>query len=237
MKNTIHQITFVIALLFLGFQANAQKLTITDGSTSYDDQNRPCIIVQLEPDTKKVKGELKDWMDDKYDIDLKGFGFWRNKDVLKAKEHKIEEVSKNEMDFYAEIVENGKLTEMRIFGSFGYDIHISKEKYPKEYRALRNLTLNFLNDFLPEYYGDRIEDTKEALSDLENEREDLSEDIADNKEEIIELREENVELAEEINEKDAAVKNTSGKLKTEEQKLKAINQKLKAKGTAVKKEN
>lgn len=170
MKNILTQITFSIIFLFSYSCVSAQKLSITDGTTTYEDQEHPCIVVQIEPDTKDVKDEMKDWMKDKKDVKLRGFGFLVNKDVLTATKVNLPEISSNEMDFYAEVLENGEVTEMKIFGSFGYNIHISKEKYPAEYRALKNMTLNFLSDYLPKYYQDKIEDTQELLSDLKSER-------------------------------------------------------------------
>jgi len=233
MKNLLYQISFISILLFLGFTTNAQKLKISDGVTTYNDQSRPCIIIQIEPGTKEVKGELKDWMDDELDVDLKGFGFWRKKDVLKAEETTIASISPNEMDFYAEVIENGDLTEMKIFGSFGYNIHISKENYPNEYRALKEMSINFLSDFLPEYYLDKIEDSQELVNDLANERENLKEDLKDNTEEIAELKEENTELAEKVNMTSSEMKEAATKLKKQEDKLKTINKELQAKGKKV----
>lgn len=236
MKNLLYQITLITTLLFFGFNTNAQKLKISDGITTYQDQTRPCIIIQIEPNPKEVKGELKDWMDDEQDVNLKGFGFWRKKDVLKAEEINLPIISPNEMDFYAEVVENGDITEMKIFGSFGYNIHISKESYPTEYRAMKEMSINFLSDFLPKYYQDKIEDTQELVSDLANERNDLKEDIEENTEEISELKEENSELAEKVNETSSDMKDAAAKLKIQENKLKNINKELQAKGKIIPKE-
>ncbi|MEM6967578.1 MAG: hypothetical protein AAF573_22630, partial [Bacteroidota bacterium] len=198
---------------------------------------RPCISIQMEPKTKAVKGELKDWLKDNHDFKLKGFGFLVNKDVLRAEEVNIPAISDNEMDFYAEIVENDNVTEMNIFASFGYDIHISKEKYPQEYRALKSMTLDFLSEYLPDYYQDKVEDTQELLSDIQNERNDLKEDVEENEEEIAELKKENIDLKNEINEKNAKIKNTTKQLEAEKTQLRTINKKLQAKGNSNTSEN
>lgn len=229
MKNIFYHLTFSLILLFSSTFLSAQKLSITDGIITYDDQDRPCIVVQIEPDTKDVKDAIKDWMDDEKDVKLRGFGFLVNKDVLTAKEIKLPEISPNEMDFYVEVLEKEEITEMKVFGSFGYNIHISKAKYPTEYRALKNMTLDFLSNYLPEYYKNKIEDTQELLSDLKEERENLKEDIEENSEEIVELKEENIELNGEVSDKNIKVEKTSIKLQEQKTKLKKINEKLKIK--------
>ncbi|MFK7773421.1 MAG: hypothetical protein AB8F94_14830 [Saprospiraceae bacterium] len=232
MKNLFQKIAFLFLFINFAFVGHAQKLTIKDGMVTHDDKMYPAIIVQMEPNTKKVKKELKDWMDDEFGFKLDGYGIFRKRDVLDAEQVTIPEVSNKRMDFYAEIIENGSVTEMKIFGAFGYSIPISKEHYPSEYRAMKNMTINFVADFLPKYYLNKIDDTKEMLSDIEKERKDLNEDMKDNIEDIADLKAENIELTKEEKEKANEEKMTAEKLKIEQAKLKAVKKKLKEKNNS-----
>ena len=205
---------------------SAQSLTVENGRVEYDDQNMPAIKVVMNPKPDKVKDEFRDYVKDNYDVKMKGIGFLSNKDVLSAEGTVISRISDKEMDFRAKVVERGDATEMYVFGSFGYDIFVDPEQYPNEYRAMKTLTVNFLNDFLPDYYKDRIDETQEMLSDLKEEREDLNDDIADNEKKIEELKKENEEKRNKLNEVEENISEAESKLNLRKDSLKKINREL-----------
>lgn len=220
-------------LLLLAFTTTsfAQKLVVSDATLNYGDSERACIQVILEPDTKAIKSHFKDWLKDKHDIRLRGFGFLTNKDVLSAEKETIPNVSTKQLDFYVQVVEEGQYSKMCVFGSFGYSIHISSQAYSKEYKALKSLTLDFLSDFVPSWYKNRIEEAREAAEELAKERSNLQEDIQDNEEEIEELEEENIEKTNRLKENKIDLKKTNQKIETNKQKLEEVEEKLKQNNT------
>lgn len=223
MKNRI--LIFLLLTSFLNLPSlQAQELTVSDEAIEYNDQERSCIKVVLKPGTKTVKKAYKDWMEDKQDVDVDGFGFLKNKDVLKIEKENIKAISPYKMDMYARIVEKDDYTEMSVFGSMGYDLHVTPQTYPSEYRKMRTLVYSFLNDFLPGYYQEKVEETQDLIGDLKDDKSDAKDDLADNKKEIEDLKKENKELADKIKEYEDQLKKESVKLSNQtKEKAKVIS--------------
>ncbi|MFK8103712.1 MAG: hypothetical protein AB8G15_14355 [Saprospiraceae bacterium] len=193
----------------------------------HEDINRQAIKVKLEPGTKDVKRAFKDYMEDEKGLDIDGFGFLTNKDVLKSEGQVVSDISRNKMDLFAKIVENGDLTEMYVFGSFGYDLHITPERYPAEYRKMRSLIYGFLNDYLPGYYQEKIEGTEDLIGDLKDDKEDAKDALADNRDEIEDLKKENQELSEKIKSYEDKLRNAEAKLNDRKVEKSKVTNKIK----------
>ena len=200
---------FFIILLCSAFVLQGQKLSIDNSTTMYKDQKYPSLKIVLEPDSKDVKKAYKKWMEDQQDVDVGGLGFLKNKDVLTIEAQSVKRISPNKMDLYAKFDEEKGNTTLHIFGAFGYDFPLAPDTYPVAYRNMKQITYAFLNDYLPGYYQEKIEDTKDGISDLKDDKTEAIDDIADNKEEIKKLKKENADLTAQIKryEKDLKKKN------------------------------
>lgn len=223
----------MLLFLFLYSNISAQQLMISDGTVNYKKDNRPCIEVNLEPEPKEVKDAFKDWLKDNYDVKLKGFGFLTNKDVLYAENVSIQEVSDKNLNFYTKVVEDGEQTKMSVFASYGYDIHINPEKYPRAFRKIEELTDNFVADYLPKFYQNRIKNAEERLSDLQKRQKDLEDNISDNKgdiekmyKEIEELKKENEELIQDLSKNKDNLEKANVTLKSRKEELTKIIEKI-----------
>ncbi len=218
-------ILVLFVLLISNFNLSGQKLAVTDQTINYDDQIQPSIKVILKPNSKEVKKAYKDWMEDNQDVDVDGFGFLKNKDVLKIEKEQIKGISDNKMDLFAKIIDKGEYTEMEVFGSFGYDLHVDPTTYPHEYRRMKAIVYAFLNDYLPGYYNEIVEDTEELIGDLREDKSDANEKLVDNLDEIEKLKKENSELANKIKEYESKLELAKVELtnqKEEKNKVKKI---------------
>ncbi|HLV40729.1 MAG TPA: hypothetical protein VKY37_00490 [Brumimicrobium sp.] len=81
--NYLLQISFVTILMF-GFTdvSLAQDPIPKDGFIEHNGGNRPCLYVNLDPETKPLKKAWKSFLKDNYDFKIKGIGFLSNKDLL-----------------------------------------------------------------------------------------------------------------------------------------------------------
>ena len=168
-------------LLFFSFSLIGQKLVVSDEVIRYEDQDRMSIQVNLDPEPKAIKDALDDFMDDQYNVNLKGFGFLANKDVLSAEQVSLPQVSEKAFDLYFRVVKNVDGSQLNAFASFGYDVHINPEKYPEAYQELKNIVNHFLNSFLPDYYSGKVEATREFITDLQKDQEEMLEQTEQNK--------------------------------------------------------
>lgn len=219
-------LTAIALVLISNLALNAQKLSVENAMVNIDDKQVSAVKVIMNPSPDKVKDEFRDFIKDRYDVKMKGIGFLSNKDILSAEGVQIPAITTKNMDFKAKVVENGDNTEMYVFGMLGYDINISPEKYRTEYRAMKNITVDFLNGFLPDYYKDRVDETQDMVSDLLDDRNDLRDDISDNKEKIVELEKENKELNSKLKDTESKMKEAEKSLEKRRNSLQQVNREL-----------
>ena len=213
MKNLIFTLTS-ICIIGVNISLTAQSLDITNGKTEYDGADRPAIHVKMEPATKDVKDAWKDYIKDRFDVKLKGFGFLSNKDVLTGEKVTIREISPKEMDFHAKIVEGEYGTDMMVFASLGYDIYLTPHDsdYAPSYNALETVVYDFLRKYLPNHYSGQIEKAQSVVSDLTDNQSDLEKDITSNEEEIEKMKQKIEELKKENEKKTEQLSSTKVKL-------------------------
>lgn len=195
--------TFFVTLFLLSIGSlTAQDVSLKEGYYTREGATRPGVRAFLSPEAKEVKKAFEDYMDDTHNVNLKGIGLFTNKDELYAENVKLEAVSPQNMDLYAEVVEadNGEGTRMTLYGALGYDIFLSKDAYPIEYERLENVMVSFLKSYLTDYHEERLEEAREALEDINDDTQDLTADIDGKEENIEKSRNEIEELKREIEE-------------------------------------
>lgn len=210
------------------YQSIAQELLIENDKISYNDQFRTSVKVTMEPNKEEVRTSWENWLEDNYDTKVRGAAWLGKKDVLSAEGIKIPVISDKQFDLFAKVVDKGQGSQLSIFASFGYDMHITPETFPKEYQAIENLTLSFLTDFLTNYYQNRAEDSQKLVGNLENDKNNLQEDISKNKKNIESLKEKNIALENEMTAKSVTLDEAAKKLKEVKVSWDHVNGKLKA---------
>lgn len=222
------QLSFPLILMFIiAGNVHAQEVDPRIGTVKHKGSERPCLVINLDPEPKPLKKAWESYLKDNYDLKIKGIGFLTNKDLLYKEDVIVEEISLKRMDFYTKIVEDEVGSEMKVFASFGYDIYVDQNETPKEFRAMRKMLKDFLKEYLPEYYHSEVSATKKKVKDLTKNVSSLKKDISKNKSEIEDLKEEIEELTEEVDEKESLLETANVKLKERREKLLRINEKLK----------
>lgn len=214
-------IATIFSFLLVGMGSmNAQQVELQSGNYMLDKNNRSGIRAVLPAPTKEVKKAFKDFMDDRYDVDMKGIGFLTNKDQLTAKKVSIPDISSQKLDLYANIVQGkeNNTTDMTLFGAFGYDIFISEDRSYGEYNSLRSLMVSFLDSYLVDYYSERLEEAEENVEDMRDDEEDVSKDIKSNEENIEESKKRIQELEKEIEKMQQELDNSRSNIKSAQEK-------------------
>jgi len=213
----------------------AQEVSLKEGYYTRNNESRPGIRAYLSPNTKDVKKAFKDYLNDAHDIDLKGLGLFTNKDELYAENVKLEKVSSQNMDLYAEIVEadNQKGTQITLYGALGYDVYLSEDDYPVEHEGLEDVMVGFLKSYLVDYHEERLENAREQLEDVTDDAQDLTgdidgkeEDIVKNKNEIEELKKEIDQLTRDLEKRKKALSDAELAYEMRMKKLKKVKKNL-----------
>ena len=213
-------ILFLFSTLSIALQA--QILSTADRIISHKGKDIMSIEVKMDPPTKEVKDALDDFMKETYDVNLKGFGFLANKDVLEAEEVKLVLVSEKAFNLYFKVIESVNATQVNAFASFGYDVPFDPTTHPEAFEALRRIVYRFLDDFLPNYYAEKVKETRTYITDLKDEQEKLAKNIEDNTEEIAKLKDENEDLRAKRFDNITALEQAAQKLEQEKIKLTRI---------------
>ena len=205
---------------------NAQSIKPQDGTIIFEDKLRSCMVVDLDPETKTLRSAWTEYLEDNYDLKLKGNGFFQNKDILYAENVLIDKISVNSMNFYTQIIENENGSEMKLFASFDYDAFIKKEKDSVEYKSLNEILEGFLKVYLPKYYTIGVNDTKKRILELTEEINDLNEDIISDTGKLEKLKQQIDELTKETETNKIALEINKKKLTKREEKLVRIKSQL-----------
>jgi len=235
MKNLISA-AFICALTFISLQLFGQKLVMENDVVTYDKASRSAITVTMEPSTDDVRDSWENYLEDTYNAKLKGNGFLFKNDVVRAEKVSIPAISDKTINIYAQIIEDGNKTKMYVFANHSPQMFLTPSSHPYEYRALENITLNFLNDFLTGHYENQITESRELVEDIDKKRMELAEDIQDNKEEIVELKEENKELKKDMTTKGEDLEEAQSTLEKSKKELDEIAKKLDKKEKKIKSE-
>lgn len=226
MFNTIVKLSLIPLFLVTTTFLKAQVLNISNETLIHESKERSAIKVMIAPDSKEVKKAFKNFMDDRYNVDIEGIGFLKNKDVLYTEPTVVAPISSQQMKLYTKVVgENGQ-TAMYVFGQLGYNNQISPVANYSEYFAMRDLTVEFLNKLLPNYYQDIVEDQQDDVADLQDDRDDMRKKMNKNKEKIADLQKENEELERKIAATEVKLEQSVDKLTEKKATLKKVNNKL-----------
>lgn len=211
MKRTIY-LGFIIAICCsLLTHTKAQVVNINKDEVRYEESLYPSIEATVNPPPDEVKKAWKDYMNEQFDVGMKGFGFLSNKDVLYAEEVTLESISGNALNFFTKIVQSGDETTIDVFATEVNGPHIDPDDNETAFQTMRQMLVSFLDGFLTDYYRKQVDEKQEEVNDLADEITDLKSDVQDDQEEIEELKEEIQELESEIekNKREAVKKEES----------------------------
>jgi len=223
MKNII-----TVLLIAIVCSLTAQKVEYGEGKIMYDGEQIQTIDVILNPSVSTIKDKFSDWIDDNFDVNLDGKKLlFFNREFLTAEGVIIPQVSTKKIDLHVKVDETQKgNTILHVFASYGYNNWITSELHSYAYDSLKGIVYDFVSDYLPEYYYERIEQSQENIEDLEEDNEDIEKDLADNKKEIDDILKKNEELRSELEENKSKLKKANERLNTRQNEYQKVKKKV-----------
>lgn len=191
--NRLHRIPALLLFLLLSFSVSAQVGRISSTSLTYEKSQVDALTVTIQPERKDAQKAFDDWIDDRYDINMKGGGLFGDKNIRSAEAIIIPQISPDNITLFTKTETRGGETRMSIFVSKGLGNYLESSE-TLAFSGLENLFDDFLSNYLPEYHAERVAEAQEVLEELREEYADTEKDIAKNDEEIEELEQENAEL-------------------------------------------
>jgi len=221
---------YIIAILTLliACSLTAQNVKYLEGNIEYEDENLQTIEVKLTPSVSTIKDKFSDWMNDNYDVNLDGKKLlFFNKKFMTAEGIIIPQISPRKIDLRVRVDESNKgMTTLDVFASYGYNNWITPETHPYAYDALRGIVYDFVSDYLPKYYYEKVEESEKRIDKIQDDGKDLKNDLEDNKNEIDDLLKKNDELRRELEENKTKLKKANENLDKRENEYRKIKKKV-----------
>lgn len=177
---------YILSILFLmlTISINAQTFKIDTTAITYENKLRPCLSSNVDPESKTLKKAWKSYLKSTFKIKLKNKSGRANKDIFYAEDVFLNTVSAKRMNVYTRIVETANGSEMKLFGSFGYDFFIGTNNYPAEFKAMGKIMNDFLYEYLSKHYNDEIKAVNKRIKSLSKEKISLLKTTEKNKKKI-----------------------------------------------------
>jgi predicted ribosome quality control (RQC) complex YloA/Tae2 family protein len=223
---------FTLTALLAGFffaMAPLPAQTIRETTVEYDKNRVPALMVSITPQRKDLQKAFDDWMDDSYDVNMKGGGLFSDKNIRQAEGVTLTPVASEPITFYTKTVSNNNTTEMYIFAARQGGDYIQRTN-TTAFAGMERIFDDFLSSYLPEYYEERIAEATEALEDLRKDLKDAREDIRDNEEKIRDLRQENLDLEEEARQLENNIRTAEEELRQRREARNRVNRALRGNG-------
>lgn len=193
MKNLQRTLFAFLMICLFQVAVFAQVGRIEQTTVEYEKQRVDALTVTMKPERKDIQKAFDDWMDDRYNINMKGGGLFSDKNTRRAEAVDILAISADKITFYTRTEERGGETHMTIFASRGLGNFVDNGDY-SAFSGLEDVFDSFLSSYLPEYYAERVAEAREELEDLRKDFTDAEEDVAKNEEKIRDLERENDKL-------------------------------------------
>jgi len=215
------------ALLF-AVSTNAQTVEYSSGSINYEDENISTIEVTLSPKVSVIKDKFSDWMNDHYDVNLDGKKLlFFNKEFMTAEGVIIPQISNRKIDLKVKVLDaDSENSKLHVFASYGYNNWITEENHPYAFTALQEIVYDFVSEYLPEYYYERIVDTENRIDNIKDDNNDIADDLTNNKEEIEKLMKENDDLRKALEVNKSKLKKASKNLTVRKTEYEVVKKKV-----------
>lgn len=226
MKKGIGKVIAVICLTVSSLQAqNSSKDSIPvvlikadTVKVSYENKLRTALQYNSDVSTKEVKKHWKSFLTRHYKLTTKSKGV-----VMTSKDVVINKISDKRMDLYLQVNEKLSGATLQFFGAFGYDIYIDTASYSKEFKSLKEIAENFLQESATIYYNKKTNDYSKQIAVLTKKNTNLLRDIEKNKARI-QLGDQKIETLNDVEDDNtkASIKAKSKILKLKTKKTTAL---------------
>ncbi|SFT45321.1 hypothetical protein SAMN05216474_0649 [Lishizhenia tianjinensis] len=168
---------FTLLMCLLALTLDAQEIdiptsiTVSEQLQPLDEQQCNAFTLNVQGDAKDVKKSFKEFLEDRYALELKGIG-----STLKGEALSNSRISDKVFNFVFVIKENGMSNALALYMRLSNGEYVSSEKYADESDVLEHLLKDFAKSFYADIVNERIEEKTDELEKLNKERKkDVSE--------------------------------------------------------------
>lgn len=195
MKNILFT---TIVLLTFSMLSWAQVHKVKPSKVLYEGSLRDAAKVSVEIPKDEVQDQLNDFVKDKFDSGLKGYGLLAQKDEVMTDYQAMPLLADDAIRLIGIFKENREHTDLFMIAEWEGGEYITKSEDRRAFENLIQTGNDFLNYFVPQYYTEKVADSQEAYRDATEDVNNLKEDIVSNENDLSQLKQEVTELEHEI---------------------------------------
>ena len=171
----------LVLLLVLLAQLTLTAQTITPTTTKLDKiDNARVISMEVDMERDIVVDIWKQYLDDKYDIELDRIDRSRNQETFRSESSKVTKLSAIPARLYAKVYESGdNRSTVYLSASTGGERMITESTHPLEYERMMAMLRGFHPYIYETYYGRQMDDIQKDMKKQEDELKDTRDDIDD----------------------------------------------------------
>jgi len=188
----------IIAACFLNMTGSAQ-IELTKSQIEYNDSPLSALLLRINLPEDDAKDLFKEYMDTRYNYEVMGLGFLRNKDKLYLDQLNMINFNDNQIDMMVHFLDeiDGE-TSIKFAIRDDAQQPIKTDILEDEYSNLQNFIREYYTYAVDSYYSEKMSDFSKDLSKLEKKLNKTDADILKANEEINENKIETAELQDEL---------------------------------------
>ena len=222
MKNLI-----IFIILLFSASLSAQQFDIVETDYPHEDKVYEAIKISIDAEKDEAKEAWNDFIQDEYDIDVKGYGFFVKKDELKTEPIPTSFLSPETRIMHTHFAEKDGYTQLYIYATKSDDTPVIGTSDTLALSNLESISEEYISYFLPAYYEEKAIEMTEYFEEVTEDIEDMESEVSESQEEIRELqakvKELHVKITESKNEKEKAKRQLNRSLEILEQVKESID--------------
>ena len=223
------KLILVLFSILFTLQASSQQFEITQTDYPYEGKIYESVHLSINADKDDAKKAWNSFIQDLYNVDIKGYGLFAKKDELKTELIPMSFLSSEALVLHTHFSSATQGSEIVVYASRPNGNLLSKEVDSLTFENLESLTEEFVSYFLPDYHRERVDMMSEDYRDILNDIEDKKKEVVEKTNKIEALEAEIKSLEREIiesNEKKELAKKRLDKSRTILNKVKKSTSKL-----------
>ncbi|MGB3801450.1 MAG: hypothetical protein WA952_16655 [Lewinella sp.] len=153
-----------------------QDVSITEGTTEYDEQRLASMTISLDAPVETVYDPWQEFWDDRYDIDIDRTDKDGSSIAYLAENIQMIGVSTSPVSFYSNVDGSEDRSTVSISVAIDENTVVTRQNNAAAFTAAEEKLKEFRTYFYTRYFDERLEELTDELEDARDDREDASSD-------------------------------------------------------------
>ena len=156
---------FFSSLWYVNAQGQVDICALHSSQVKYDGNMSDDVKLSMEIPMDEVKDAFNDFVKEKFDSDLKGYGFLARKDEVTTELMEAPLLADQAIQLIGSFKENGASTDLYLLARWEDESYVRENIDHDTYDRLKEVGNDFLQYYVPGYYQEQLEKATENYED------------------------------------------------------------------------